>query len=137
MDVLEVDMMARARALAEAVRAALEINSPSRVFARDVGRWIPLGIEKGFDETMPEAESGIIGSIEEMKDNITKGMDVSASMGGLTLDSDGSPVMMALMGIYQAIINMPTDMQESMANALEETTFSINNREFARLVKAV
>lgn len=133
MDILEVNMMARARQLAEAVRKALEIESPSKVFARDVGKWIPLGIEKGFNDAMPDAEKGMLSSIEDMKANIAGAADISASMGGIDVGS--SPVAMLLAGIYDTITGM--DITKSMETALDATTFSINDREFARLVRAV
>lgn len=35
-------------------KSALGINSPSKVFAEEVGEWIPPGIGKGFKDRMPE-----------------------------------------------------------------------------------
>ena len=46
-----------ANSLFEGAKEALGINSPSRVFAREVGRWIPPGIGVGIDEAMPDLES--------------------------------------------------------------------------------
>ena len=46
-----------ANSLFEGAKDALGINSPSRVFAREVGRWIPPGIGVGIDEAMPDLES--------------------------------------------------------------------------------
>lgn len=133
MDILEVNMMARARQLAEAVRKALEINSPSRVFANEVGKWIPLGIEKGFTDAMPEAEKGMLASIEDMKANMAGAVDMSTTLGMGDVESPDSPIANILYGIYDLLSGMPDDMKAAMDN----TAISINNREFARLVKAV
>lgn len=38
--------------LAQGVKDALKIGSPSRVFANDVGRWIPAGIAMGIENNM-------------------------------------------------------------------------------------
>lgn len=43
--------------LVQGAKDALGINSPSRVFAREIGRWLPPGIGEGFDESMPDLES--------------------------------------------------------------------------------
>ena len=132
MDKLETHMMARARELAEAVRKALEIESPSKVFARDVGRWIPLGIEKGFEQAMPEAESGILSGVDDLKESINGALSTSYSVGGTV---QGLSITDILYGIYEAI--MDANIEQAMTNALDNTHFDINDREFARLVKAV
>ena len=38
----------------ETIKSALGINSPSKVFAKEVGRWIPPGIGEGAEDAMPE-----------------------------------------------------------------------------------
>lgn len=46
-----------AESLVQSTKDALEINSPSKTFAREVGRWLPPGIGIGFDEAFPDLES--------------------------------------------------------------------------------
>lgn len=43
--------------IVDGAKSALGINSPSRVFAKEVGRWIPPGIGKGVEDSMPELYS--------------------------------------------------------------------------------
>lgn len=38
----------------ETIKSVLGINSPSKVFAKEVGRWIPPGIGEGWEDAMPE-----------------------------------------------------------------------------------
>lgn len=38
----------------EAARAAADIHSPSRLFAKDVGKFIPMGVAKGIGDAMPK-----------------------------------------------------------------------------------
>lgn len=45
-----------AESLVQSTKDALEINSPSKTFAREVGQWLPPGIGIGFDEAMPDLE---------------------------------------------------------------------------------
>lgn len=134
-DVLEKQMMARARALAASVAAALQIHSPSKVFADEVGKWIPLGIAEGFENSMPKAENAMLSSIDDMKANVASNLDMSDVVAPLEFNSsmDSSPIAGILYGIYELLTGMPEDMKAAMNN----TSISINNREFARLVKAV
>lgn len=135
-DALEKQMMARARALVAAVQATLRIHSPSRVFADEVGKFIPLGIAEGVEKAMPTAERSILSDIEDMKNAAVDvvGSGYTSSMGA---GANSSPVTMLLAAIYDAITGMPDDMTQSFGEALTNTTFSMNDREFARLVKAV
>lgn len=40
--------------IVDGVKDALDINSPSRVMKKEVGRWIPPGVGEGIEEEMPE-----------------------------------------------------------------------------------
>jgi ribosomal protein L31E len=135
-DALEKQMMARARALVAAVQATLRIHSPSRVFADEVGKFIPLGIAEGVEKAMPTAERSILSDIEGMK-NAAVDVVGSGYTSGVGTGANSSPVTMLLAAIYDAITGMPDDMTQSFGEALTNTTFSMNDREFARLVKAV
>lgn len=50
-----------AQGLLDGAKDALGIHSPSKKFASEVGRWIPLGIGKGVENAMPllETEMGV------------------------------------------------------------------------------
>lgn len=48
-----------ADSLLESAKSALGINSPSRVFMMEVGRWIPPGISSGISMAMPSAISDL------------------------------------------------------------------------------
>ena len=130
---LEAKTMDKVNSLVAKIQSALQIASPSKVFANEIGKWLPLGIEKGFTDAMPDAEKGMLSSIEDMKANMAGAVDMTTSVGGLDVGS--SPVAMLLAGIYDTITGM--DITKSMETALDATTFSINDREFARLVRAV
>lgn len=43
-----------ARNALDTIKSVLGINSPSKVFAKEVGRWIPPGIGEGAEDAMPE-----------------------------------------------------------------------------------
>lgn len=56
----------------EAARAAADIHSPSRLFAKTVGKYIPQGIAMGIDKEMPK-------SIQQMSDTFKNGFSDATS----------------------------------------------------------
>ena len=56
----------------EAARAAAQIHSPSRLFAKSVGKYIPQGIAMGVDKEMPK-------SIQQMQDTFKNGFTDAAT----------------------------------------------------------
>lgn len=57
--------------LVDKAKDALGINSPSKVFKKEVGKWIPLGIAEGFAAAMPEAEKQMQNDIKNMTDELS------------------------------------------------------------------
>lgn len=58
----------------EAARAAADIHSPSRLFAKEVGKFIPMGVAKGIGDAMPKM-------VDEVTDSFGKGFsDASDSV---------------------------------------------------------
>lgn len=55
----------------EAARAAADIHSPSRLFAKDVGKFIPMGVAKGIGDAMPKM-------VDEVTDSFGKGFSEAA-----------------------------------------------------------
>jgi phage-related protein len=74
-----------ANSLFEAAKDVLDIGSPSKVFAKGVGRWIPPGISQGMDKAMPAA----IKDMQAQAKSLVAGMQatVSANAGALTLNA--------------------------------------------------
>ncbi|WP_018933282.1 phage tail protein [Gracilibacillus lacisalsi] len=56
---------------------ALDINSPSRVFANEVGRWIPAGIASGIEKNTKYALRALDGVNKEM---VNKSSDMSVGL---------------------------------------------------------
>lgn len=63
--------------IVDGVKDALGIGSPSKVFAREIGRWLPPGVAQGFEGALPAA----------MKD-IQKGLDKGVN----SLETEDIPV---------------------------------------------
>lgn len=55
----------------EAARAAADIHSPSRLFAKEVGKFIPMGVAKGIGDAMPKM-------VDEVTYSFSKGFSDAA-----------------------------------------------------------
>lgn len=53
--------------IVDGVKDVLGIESPSKVFANEIGRWLPPGITNGFKQALPKA-------ISDMKDMLSDGV---------------------------------------------------------------
>lgn len=65
-----------------AIKSALGISSPSKVFAKEVGRWIPPGIGKGFEQSMPELSDDMRKQLQSLVDDAN--IEVAAEIGGVS-----------------------------------------------------
>ncbi len=72
-----------ANSLFEAAKDALDINSPSKVFSDEVGRWIPPGIGVGMEKSMPELEKQIDDEMRALANRMQ--MAVAVETGGITV----------------------------------------------------
>lgn len=62
--------------------ASTFISSPSKVFAKEVGRWIPPGIGKGVDQAMPELTDDMRAQLQDLIDDAN--ISVATEVGGLS-----------------------------------------------------
>lgn len=53
-----------ARSAWETAKEALGIGSPSRVFAQQVGRWIPAGVAVGIDDNAEEVDTAVASMVD-------------------------------------------------------------------------
>nr|DAE76698.1 MAG TPA: tail tape measure protein [Caudoviricetes sp.] len=59
------------------------IHSPSRVMAKEIGRWLPPGIVNGFEAAMPRALSSIKSNMQDMVTQMQGAVD--ENMGAVTV----------------------------------------------------
>lgn len=76
----------------EAARAAADIHSPSRLFAKEVGKFIPMGVAKGIGDAMPKM-------VDEVTDSFGKGFSDAADSVVLQGDIFANVVSDAVNGI--------------------------------------
>lgn len=72
-----------ANSLYEGAKDALGINSPSRVFALEVGQWIPPGIGVGIDKAMPNLQKQVDAEMQELAGRMQTA--VAIETGGITV----------------------------------------------------
>ena len=90
--------------LVDKAKDALGISSPSKVFAKQIGRWIPPGIVQGFDDAMPDA-------ISDMEDSLNDGID--------NMDVDNINVVADLQASFSAVVGWFESMEQRLANAVQ------------------
>ena len=56
--------------IVDGVKDALGNNSPSKVFAKEIGQWLPAGVAVGFQSAMPAATKDIEDSLNDGIDSI-------------------------------------------------------------------
>lgn len=72
--------------IVDGVKAGLGINSPSKVFADEVGKWIPPGVGKGMEREMPK----LYGQMDDEMASLGKRMQlaVKAETGKIAVDKN-------------------------------------------------
>lgn len=70
--------------IVDGVKGALGIHSPSRVFAKEVGRWIPPGVGVGIEDSMPDLEKQTDKEMEALADRMQAAVNVET--GKITVD---------------------------------------------------
>lgn len=74
--------------IVDGAKSALGIHSPSRVFAKEVGRWIPPGVGSGIEDSMPDLEKQTDKEMEALADRMQAAVNVET--GKITLDKNTS-----------------------------------------------
>ena len=67
----------------ETAKDALDINSPSKVFADEVGRFIPPGIGEGMEKSMPDLREQVDAEMKELVNRMKTA--VAIETGGITV----------------------------------------------------
>lgn len=76
--------------LVDGARDALDINSPSRVFAKEIGRWIPEGIAVGINANAKDALKSVKALSTDMV--VSARNSLSGTSGSLSMASGGQIV---------------------------------------------
>ena len=65
--------------IVDGVKDTLGIGSPSKVFAKEVGQWIPPGTGEGFKDSMPELRKTMTDEMTNLVDDLQTTVDAETS----------------------------------------------------------
>lgn len=74
--------------IVDGAKSALGIHSPSRVFAKEVGKWIPPGVGVGIEDSMPELEKQTDKEMEALADRMQAAVNIET--GKISIDKNTS-----------------------------------------------
>lgn len=74
--------------IVDGAKSALGIHSPSRVFAKEVGKWIPPGVGVGIKDSMPELEKQTDKEMEALADRMQAAVNLET--GKISIDKNTS-----------------------------------------------
>lgn len=90
-------------------KSVLHIGSPSKLFADEIGAWIPPGIAQGFEKSLP----GAFGDMEDsLQDGIDEMSDVDVSGNAVV---NVSEAVSGLKGIYDDVVDYFGSIEARMA----------------------
>ena len=92
-----------ASSLLESAKKALKINSPSKAFAEDVGKWIPAGIAVGVDKNAKTA----LNSVRDLAINTLGSARAGLSTGTTTLGGNSTGGAGGVVNNFTQVINSP------------------------------
>ena len=110
--------------IVDGVKGALGIGSPSKVFAKEIGRWMPAGVAVGFESAMPAATKDIQNSLNDGIDSIKPDdIDINAKASVTGFATKFKDVYTDVVVWFESIesrINKSIDMMtESLARLLQ------------------
>lgn len=66
-----------ASGLLDGIKGFFGIASPSKVFRDQVGKWLPLGMEEGFEDEMPKVQKDLQSSLDSMTGSLSANIETS------------------------------------------------------------
>lgn len=114
------------------IKGSLGIRSPSKVFADEVGRWIPPGITDGFAKSMPAATKKIQTMLSNTVKSLGKETDnIDASFGVEDFESKlkslYTNVALWFESIDERIGNSINNMKEDLRSLIQLGSLVVNN----------
>lgn len=127
--------------LLSGIKETLGIHSPSRAFRDEVGKMIDLGLAEGISKNMNAVDS----AMDDLNDAMTEGVNTDVAVqadyaGKMAISSgyaDDRSMYNLLTKLMDAIDKLPGNIGAEIAEEMDNTSISLNNREFGRLVRAV
>lgn len=120
------------------IKGLFDIGSPSKVFANEIGKFLPQGIGVGFEKEMPKVHKMIEDSINsdyKISPNIKPDFSTSIVKGNIKRDSEtGTMSRESFIEEYARLSRAITQMNDILRRGLG---INIDYREFGRIVREV
>lgn len=111
--------------IVDGVKDNLDIHSPSGVFADEVGKWIPLGILEGVEETMPLTTQEINDIIDNGLEEVDPDVELNTSFDNF-VDTFKSGFQV-LLEWFESIEERFIDSINNMSNSMTQLSDTANN----------
>lgn len=113
------------KGIVDGVKDNLDIHSPSGVFADEVGKWIPLGILEGVEETMPLTTQEINDIIDDGLEEVDPDVELNTSFDNF-VDTFKSGFQV-LLEWFESIEERFIDSINNMSNSMTQLSDTANN----------
>ena len=124
----------------DAAKGFLGIESPSKVFRDQVGKFIPAGIAVGIDrngDVISDSLDALLGNAVDGASGVLGALDTANVYASSRSTAEGYE---ETRGLLEAILNelreQRREMPDNMADAVAKTKLEIGGREFGRVVRA-
>ena len=69
-----------AKGITSSIKSFFGIESPSRVMAKEVGKWLPPGIAVGFDDAMPDLKKDVSKQLNGLTDTMQRTVEAESTL---------------------------------------------------------
>ena len=109
--------------ITNAIKRVFGIASPSKVWADQIGQYLPLGLYEGFEDSMTSVEDDIVKDMDALTADMNATVQANGTQGAAVID-DGSTVNMGniSINIYPTEGMNASDIAEMVGQRLEEMT---------------
>lgn len=108
--------------ITNAIREVLGIHSPSRVWADQVGQYLPLGLYEGYSDSMDDVQDEIVRDMNGFTAEMSANVQANGVQGAAVYDSDTVNLGNVSINIYAAEGSSPEKIADMVAVKLEEMT---------------
>lgn len=109
--------------ITNAIKRVFGIASPSKVWADQIGQYLPLGMYEGFEDSMSDVESDIISDMNGLTTDMSATVQANGVQGAAVLDNNENVNMGNIsINIYPTEGMNARDIAEAVGQRLEEMT---------------
>lgn len=126
------------KGVVNSVKSFFGIHSPSRVFS-EIGMYLDYGLAQGISDNLSPVEKAMQEVKSLVNDDFKESVEysLSTSAGTISTDLQSTDDKRTLDLILSTLENQNTELYRMLLRVFEELKFTVDDREFARLVREV